>query len=156
MRSLYTACILCLVSLTFGCAVHPGEAKSDAARLLALHEQAMEAHRKSDVEMLLQADGADFVLVSRGEVSRPSLDQRRQFLGPYLKSVKFSEYVDVVPPVVKVSADGTLGWVIVQVRAHGTSANGDGRTLQFQSAWIELYEKQGGDWRRTGNVSNFK
>jgi hypothetical protein len=156
MRSMLIAATLCVGPILGGCAARGVVTSNDTAQLLALHEQAMEAHRKGDVEILLQADSADFVLANRGAISRPSLGQRRNSLGPYLKSVKFSEYVDMVPPVVKVSADGTLGWVIVQIRANGTSANGDGRTLQFQSAWIELYEKQGGEWRRTGNVSNFK
>src|SRR5262245_35914200 len=102
------------------CGSAPVDTAGDRARLLALHEEAMEAHRKSDVELLLRGDDADFVLASRGEISRPSLDQRRQFLGNYLRGVRFAEYVDVVPPVVRVSADGTAGWVIVQVRARGT------------------------------------
>ena len=138
------------------CTAVPVDVAGDRARLLALHEQAMEAHRKSDVELLLQADAEEFVLANRGEISRPTLDQRRQFLGPYLRGVRFAEYVDVVPPVVHVSADGTAGWVIAQVRARGTGADGAGRTIQFESAWIELYEKRGGSWRRVGNVSNFK
>jgi hypothetical protein len=144
-------------ALLMACASAPVvDVSSERSRLLALHEQAMEAHRRSDVEMLLDAEGDDFVLGSRGEVSRPTLEQRRSFLGPYLQRLRFSEYVDVLPPVVHVSADGTTGWVIAQVRARGTEVGGTGRTLQFESAWIELYEKRGGAWRRVGNVSNFK
>lgn len=93
-------------------------------------------------------------------------EPRRDFatqLGPappvsrvYLRDVRFAEYIDVVAPVVHVSADGTAGWVIAQVRARGTEVGGTGRSVQFESAWIELYEKRGGGWRRVGNVSNFK
>ena len=138
------------------CAAAPVDTTSDRAHLLALHEQAMEAHRKGDVELLLQADDADFVLASRGVISRPSLEQRHQFLGRYLRGVRFAEYIDVVAPVVQVSADGTTGWVIAQVKASGTQVADAGRSVQFESAWIELYEKRGGAWRRVGNVSNFK
>jgi hypothetical protein len=152
----FAAMLGCVAAGLMSCtAVRVGTA-DDRARLLALHEQAMEAHRKSDVELLLQADAEDFVLASRGEISRPTLEQRRQFLGPYLRGVRFAEYVDVVPPVVHVSADGTAGWVVAQVRARGSGVGGAGRSLQFESAWIELYEKRGGAWRRVGNVSNFK
>jgi hypothetical protein len=146
----------CLTVALMSCTAVRVDTADDRARLLALHEQAMEAHRKSDVELLLQADADDFVLASRGEISRPSLEQRRQFLGPYLRGVRFAEYIDVVAPVVHVSADGTAGWVIAQVRARGSEVGGTGRSLQFESAWIELYEKRGGAWRRVGNVSNFK
>ena len=138
------------------CAVVTVDTANERARLLELHERAMEAHRKSDVELLLKDDDEDFVLASRGEISRPTLEQRRQFLGRYLSGVRFAEYADVVAPVAHVSADGTTGWVIAQVRARGTEVSGTGRSLQFESAWIELYEKRGGRWRRVGNVSNFK
>ena len=146
----------CVAVGLMSCAVVTVDTAGDRARLLALHEEAMEAHRKSDVELLLRGDAEDFVLGSRGQVSRPSLEQRRQFLGPYLQGVRFTEYIDVVAPVVHVSADGTAGWVIAQVRASGAEIGGAKRSVQFESAWIELYEKRSGGWRRVGNVSNFK
>jgi hypothetical protein len=79
-------------------------------------------------------------------------------LGPYLKATNFRQYRDEVPPVVNVSQDETLGWVIAQVYAQGEQATSDGQVspIQFISAWIELYEKRDGRWLRTGNVSNFK
>jgi len=116
----------------------------------------MEAHRRSDVELLLRAEADDFVLANRGEISHPSLAQRRQVLGSYLQRVRFSEYIDTASPIVHVSADGKTGWLIAQVRAQGTEIADAGRSLRFESAWIELYEKRDGRWRRVGNVSNFK
>lgn len=156
MRSFVISILACAAIVLMSCAAGPVDTAGDRARLLALHEQAMEAHRKGDVELLLQAGAEDFVLASRGEISRPSLEQRRQFLGSYLQRVRFAEYVDVVAPVVHVSADGTAGWVIAQVKASGVEVAGAGRSIQFESAWIELYEKRSGAWRRVGNVSNFK
>ena len=146
----------CAVLALTSCVTAPGDVADDRAALLALHEEAMEAHRKSDVDLLLRADADDFVLVNRGEISHPSLAQRRQVLGPYLQGVRFSEYIDTAAPVVHVSADSRTGWLIAQVRAQGTQVAGAGRSLQFESAWIELYEKREGRWRRVGNVSNFK
>jgi len=156
LKPMAISVLACVAAALISCAAAPVDTAGDRARLLALHEQAMDAHRKGDVELLLQAEAEDFVLASRGEISRPSLEQRRQFLGPYLRGVRFAEYIDVVAPVVHVSADGTAGWVIAQVRARGTEVGGAGRSLQFESAWIELYEKRGGGWRRVGNISNFK
>jgi hypothetical protein len=148
--------LLCATTTLIACTAVTVDTSDDRARLLALHEQAMEAHRKNDVELLLQADSEDSVVASRGEISRPSLEERRQLLGGYLRSVRFAEYIDMVPPVVHVSADGTAGWVVAQVRARGTMVADASGSIQFQSAWIELYEKRGGVWRRVGNVSNFK
>jgi hypothetical protein len=128
------------------------------AELLALHEETMRAHRESDVELLMRAESPEFVSASRGQITQPTLDARRALFQRYLGATRFTEYVDLVPPVVRVSKDGSLGWVIVQVRGAGVQTKQDGSTqpLEFESAWIELYERRGGGWARVGNVSNFK
>jgi hypothetical protein len=135
-----------------------GRAPSDTEQLLALHEEVLRAHRESNVDLLLAAEEDDYVVANRGEITRPDRKARREGLGPYLRETRFSKYVDKVPPIVKVSSDGSLGWVIVQVEARGeqTTSTGTVKPLEFVSAWIELYEKRNGRWVRVGNVSNFK
>ena len=130
----------------------------DEGTLLALHEEVLQAHRASDIDLLLRAEEDPYVISSAGEISRPDLESRRNGLGPYLKSTRFSVYRDQVPPVVKVSEDGTLGWVVAQIEAKGEQTQPDGTVepLEFVSSWIELYEKRNGRWLRVGNVSNFK
>ena len=132
--------------------------ENDVEQLLALHQKVLEAHLKSDVDILLADEGDSYVIANRGSVTHPAKEARRQRLGPYLQATRFEEYRDEIPPVVTVSQDGTLGWVVVQVYARGqqTTAEGTAVPLEFVSAWIELYEKQNDRWRRTGNVSNFK
>ncbi len=145
-----------ILAMLLGASVSWASADTDALR--ALHEKILEAHRRSNIEMLLEDESADYVVAGRGEVTRPTLEQRRAFLGPYLKRTAFEEYRDGIEPVVTVSIDGTLGWVVVQVQARGVQAGPDGKkeAIAFTSAWIELYEKRKGRWYRTGNVSNFK
>jgi hypothetical protein len=131
---------------------------TDGDQLRALHEKVMQAHRQSAVELLLEDEAADYIVANRGEVSRPTLDERRRRLGAYLGRTSFQQYRDLVEPVVTVSNDGTLAWVIVQVQARGTQTVEDGREepIEFVSAWIELYQKKDGRWWRVGNASNFK
>jgi hypothetical protein len=135
-----------------------GGVDTDSHQLRALHEKVMEAHRQSKVDLLLEDEAADYVVAGRGEVTRPTLDARRDRLGSYLQSTTFQEYRDLAEPVVRVSRDGTMGWVVVQVQARGVQTTQEGETepLEFVSAWIELYEKREGRWLRVGNVSNFK
>ena len=148
------------ISMLLASCNSPNAPSADEARaeLLALHEEAMQAHRESNADLLLRSDAPDVVVASRGELSRPTLDARRSLFQQYLGSTRFTEYVDVVPPVVQVSRDGSLGWVIVQVRASGvqTTQDGGSRPVAFESAWIELYERRESTWYRIGNVSNFK
>ena len=133
-------------------------ARDDEAALLALHRDGIEAHLQNDVDRLLAPESDDYVLVNRGEVSHPAKASRASSLGPYLRSIRFERYVDAIEPIVKVSPDGRLGWVIAQVEVKGAerTKEGAGEPLEFVSAWIELYEKRDDRWYRTGNVSNFK
>lgn len=157
MLARVVACALLSVAALSGLAAAAG---TDTQLLRELHEKVMRAHRQGAVELLLEdeAEAPDYVVASRGEITRPSLAERRARLGPYLERTRFAEYRDAAEPIVSVSTDGTLGWVVVQVRARGVQTTPDGRQepLEFASAWIELYAKHQGKWRRVGNVSNFK
>jgi len=152
--SIFAAAVL-LVSCSSTTLAPPPEAR---AELLALHEDVMRAHRESNAELLLRSEAPDSISANRGEMTRPTLDERRARFQQYLRTTRFTEYIDVVPPVVRVSDDGNLGWVIVQVRAAGvqTTQDGSSKPLAFESAWIELYERRESSWYRIGNVSNFK
>ncbi|HEX6789916.1 MAG TPA: hypothetical protein VF247_01280 [Candidatus Krumholzibacteria bacterium] len=131
----------------------------DRESLLRLHANVIRAHLESDVERLL-ADEADtyYVVSGRGEITWPTLAERRARLGAYLGRTRFDTYRDEVEPVVTISDDGTLGWVVVQIEARGTQKSdaGPDEPVQFVSSWIELYQKRDGRWQRVGNVSNFK
>jgi hypothetical protein len=146
------------VSLTVLALAILAAAPTDADQLKALHAKVMRAHLESNIDILMEDEAPEYVVANRGRISTPTLDQRKNGLGPYLRSTAFSEYRDMVEPIVKVSADGTLGWVVVQVHARGVQTTDAARKepVEFQSAWIELYEKRKGRWWRVGNVSNFK
>lgn len=139
-------------------ATTPPAASADLQQLLALHDAALRAHLAGDVETLVAAEDHEFVQATRGAVARPDRAARKAQLGGYLKKTRFSVYRDQIPPIAKVSADGTLGWVIAQVEARGQQTGPDGtpEPLEFVSAWVELYEKRNGRWVAVGNVSNFK
>jgi hypothetical protein len=143
---------------------HPPEGAKAAAQptareiLLEAHREVLKAHRTSDLQALLDGESDDYILASRGEVSHPRKAERGAQLGPYLKRTRFTEYKDLIEPIVNISQDESLAWVVVQVGASGMQKGDDGteKPIRFVSAWIELYEKRGGRWLRVGNVSNFK
>ncbi len=132
---------------------------NDEQKLRRLHRITMEAHLDGDHNAMTKTIVEPYTTVNRGEISK--ID-REAFAGRFdwiFSTRRYLEYDDLVQPIVKVSADGSLGWVIVQVGAEGVlHATGDSpeRPFTFISGWIELYEKQAGEWRMTGNVSNFK
>jgi Domain of unknown function (DUF4440) len=159
MNVLRLTLCLALLLMSLSCATaRPVDRDADIQALLKLHEEGLRAHLEGDIDLLFEAEADDFVMANRGEVTTPSKEERKEFLGPYLQGTRFSTYRDVVAPIVKVSADGSLGWVIVQVEARGEYTGEDGtvQPVEFVSAWISLDEKRNGRWLSVGNVSNFK
>ena len=131
--------------------------EGDHSRILAEHKRIIDAHIVRDVEGMLEGAADDYVLVNRGEVSYPTVDERRQRVANYFKITVFSEYKDLIPPIIHISDDGTAAWLIAQVEVSGKQESpGGDQPLHFVSAWIELYEKRDGEWVQTGNVSNFR
>jgi hypothetical protein len=131
--------------------------EDDHSKILAKHKRIIDAHMLRDVEGMLEGAAEDYVLVNRGEVTYPTIDERRARFSRYFKATVFSEYKDLIAPIVHVSDDGTAAWLIAQVEVSGKQESPEGdRPLHFVSAWIELYEKRDGEWVQTGNVSNFR
>ncbi len=129
----------------------------DHSIILAEHKRIIDAHLMRDVEGMLEGAAEDYVLVNRGEISYPTIDERRQRFSNYFSVTDFAEYKDLIPPIIHVSDDGTTAWLIAQVEVIGKQESPEGdQSLHFVSAWIELYEKRDGIWVQTGNVSNFK
>jgi len=124
--------------------------------LLRLHEEVLEGHRARDARWLA-SEGDDYVVGNRGLVTTPSLAERTERFRGYLGRTRFETYRDRRAPLVRVSGDGTLGWVVAEVEAEGTQTSDAGtEPVSFVCAWVELYAKSGDSWKRVGNVSTFR
>ena len=128
------------------------------AEILDLHAAFINAHLDADVEALLENQADQLTFVAHGDVEVRTVEATRALLAGYLQDTVFTEYRDVQQPIVGVSADGSLGWSIVQVKVAGTRHQGDGsrRELDFTCAWLTLYQRQGNRWMRTAEVSTFR
>ncbi len=138
-----------------GCATSVDRA-GEIAALEAMHASVLEAHRRGDIDAWMAHEADTVVSANRGVISFPTAEERRSRRERYLSATTFDVYRDLRPPIVMVSEDGTLGWVIAEVEIKGTTASeGGGRTpVEGVWAWIELYEKRDGVWKAVGNVSN--
>jgi predicted enzyme related to lactoylglutathione lyase len=128
-----------------------GADPDDRQVLLQMHRDVFRFHLENDLDSWMADESEDYIDANRGEISRPSIAERRAQLQPYLAATSFTDYRDLVEPEVRVSNDGSMGWVVCQVEVNGK--RGD---EEFSSvwAWIELYARQDGEWKRVGNVSN--
>jgi hypothetical protein len=130
----------------------------ERSKILKLHRELIDSHLSGDVGKLLAAEPETVMTVFQGEVSFQSKDERLEIFGRYLETTRFDEYTDLIEPIVHVSEDGTAAWLVAKVKISGAHSDSTGIEKPFDSiwAWIELYEKREGHWRRVGDVSNLK
>ncbi len=132
--------------------------EKEKAELLKMHQISRKAHFETNAEMLLQDQGKDFISVSDGKIKKPKLEESKTFFKAYFKDVKYFAWDNLEPPIIQVSKDATMAWVIVRVKVHRIQKQPTGadREISFIYAGIETYEKQKGKWVKTANVSTFE
>lgn len=122
--------------------------------LRALHEASVQAHLDGDADFFARDLADDYLVVSGAEISRPSAEEVRAMFGGYLSSIDFDRYETTDGPIVGVSDDGSVGWIITQVEVDGRSVTGgDTLSLMYASAWLTLYRRVEGRWIMQANVS---
>ena len=129
---------------------------ADVAALLAIHQTILAAHLEGKVEPWMATEADRIVSANNGVISYPEKAARAAGRAGYLARTRFTVYRDLREPIVTVSADGTLGWLIAEVEVKGMQHDDAGVEAPIEAtwAWIELYEKQAGAWKGVGNVSN--
>ena len=149
---------LILLSLTLiGCESQP-DFEALRSEILELHKSSIEAHLNKNTDFFVQNLSDGFMTVSNGEIDYPTREEIRSRFSDYLNSTTFSEYTDLQEPIIGFSTDGSMAWSIVQVKVAGKQTMDDGseRDLDFTCAWITLYEREGTEWIKLAEVSNFK
>lgn len=76
-----------------------------------------------------------------------------------LQKRRHSLYIDLQQPIIKISKDGTLGYLAARVKVQGYNVDKSGilgKKFEFISAWIATFEKIDGLWKLTSNASNFE
>ncbi len=147
--------LLSLLSIPSGLFAQ-NDRSSDERQLLHIHAEVIRAHVEQQVDLWMSVESENYVSVNGGEVTFPGFSERREQRSAYLQGASFSSYRDLRDPIVRISEDGSLGWLIAEVEVAGSVPDQEGGRNSFHDiwAWIELYEKTDQDWRLIGNVSN--
>jgi hypothetical protein len=147
--------ILLSVTLVFA---EPNDLEKEKAELLRLHKTEREAHFKTDVELLLSHQAEDFVSVNNGKIRTEKKQQSREFFQKYFENAKYFEWDDMEPPIIRISKDASMAWVIVRVKVRRTQKDAAGTEdeTKFIYAGIMTYEKQNNKWMAISNVSTFE
>lgn len=129
--------------------------EKEKAELLRIHKSDREAHLKTDVDRLLENSPEEMVSVGRGKINRSSKDDARKMFTGYFRDAKYYEWDDVEEPIIRISNDASLAWMITRTRVRRVQKKADGAEQEekFVYAGIMTYEKRDGRWVRVANVS---
>jgi hypothetical protein len=96
--------------------------------------------------------------VGNGRIDTATRVEVEAMFTRYFAGAVYHEYADLEPPVARISADGTLGWVISRTRVRRTQTQPDGSVVEraFVYAGFMGYAREAGVWRRVANVSTFE
>lgn len=125
---------------------------ADRAALLRLHEEQRVAHVAKDAELLVSSFSDSFLSIEDGDVGRPARAEAERRFASYLESVELLEWEDIEPPVIRISADGTMAYVVVRKRVRLVPIGG-GEEEHTVYAWLETWEKGDGEWKLTAVAS---
>jgi hypothetical protein len=122
--------------------------EADRAALLRMHALAQTAHLDKRPDLLVASFADSFLSISRGAVTLRTPAESRARFQAYFERSTFLEWADLAPPLIRISPDGQMAYVIVQkrVRLSALDSAGVPRPEHTVFAWVELYEKRGGRW----------
>jgi hypothetical protein len=132
-----------------------GNGSDQVAAIEEMHARILAAHRDRDPAAWTALEADTVLIGNRGTVKAIGRAERQAQQEAYLHATRFSVYGDIAPPIVRVSEDGSMAWLManVEVVAHRDTACAVDSTHTVW-AWIELYERRGDRWLLVGNVSN--
>jgi hypothetical protein len=122
--------------------------EADRAALLRLHDLAQTAHLEKRPDLLVATFADSFLNISRGAVTLRTPAESRARFQAYFDRSTFQEWADLAAPLIRISPDGQMAYVIVQkrVRLSAPDSAGVPRDVHTIFAWVELYQKQTGRW----------
>ena len=132
--------------------------EQEKARLLQLHENALRAHFENDAKTFLAQYASEWYDVRNAGVRLRTKAEAFPAIERYFKRTHFSDVSEIGAPIIHLSADASMAWVIgtIQVRATQDGSDGQEQDFSFQCAFVSIYEKHEGEWAQVVDASSFQ
>jgi Domain of unknown function (DUF4440) len=154
MLRLYPSALALLATGILGCARRHSDLAADRAVLLQLHAVQRQAHLEHNAGLLTASFADTFYSLGRGRVTTPTRAESTERFQAYFDQSEFTAWDDTAPPVIRISPDGQMAYVIVQKRVTLTAKDTvAGPRQDVQYAWLSTYEKRDGRWQLTALAS---
>ena len=130
------------------------EVDRDRAAILRLYETTRQGHLEGDAAKLLAQYAQRWDDLRDGTVVIRSIDEEFRRITELLVGTRFLAWDDVSPPRIELSRDGTMAWLLGEIRARAIQTQEDGseREIAYRCAWLQVYEQRGGQWSAIVNA----
>jgi ketosteroid isomerase-like protein len=145
--------IALLIALTTACA--SPDHSADRQAILRQYATIKAAHFHKDAAAFLSPYDTTWLVVANGAVSTRSHPTAQSQLQAYLDSTTFTEITDLDPPTIEIASDGSIASLLghVRIRAQHLQPNGTTTPVEFESAFLDIWHKKGGQWRITTHAN---
>lgn len=139
----------------FRCAMTAPVQSAAVNELLRMHYQDRAAHFNRDAKAIFANFADEYFSIGNGRVAAPDTAAGMKRLESYFDASTFIEWDDITPPVIRVSGDETMAYIIVhkKVRLMAKDENGKEREEIEVFAWLSTLRKAGGKWKLTSVTS---
>ena len=123
-----------------------------------LHRNMIQAHWDKNIPWFTQDIAKNYMSIKNGDISYPTVEEIQDQFSNYLPNTTFSQYEDLMEPIIEVANDGSIAWSLVRVKIAGKRKMEDKTIadLDFTCAWITMYNHIGDKWIRKGEISTFR
>ena len=132
--------------------------EQEKARLLSLYESSLRAHLENDAGTFLAEYASQWYDVRNAGVRLRTKEEALPAMEQYFKQTHFSDISEMATPIIHISTDASMAWVIGEIRVHASQDVSDEKEqdFSFRCAWVSIYEKHEGEWAQVVNASSFQ
>jgi hypothetical protein len=134
------------------------ELESEKQALLDMHMADRQAHFDTDATALFENSLDTFIWVGNAQIIRISKADATQRFEENFSGATYSSWDSLDEPIIRISDDGTLAWMITKLEVRRTKKDASGEEVPegFTYAGIMTYKKVGGKWLKEANVSTLE
>ncbi len=140
---------LLLVVLAISTLALAADPAADKAALLKLHTADRDGHLKGDADLIVSPLAPTVTEVSGGHVSTMKRDDAKAKFAEYLKTVKYTAWDDASEPVIVISPDGKMAWMVVEIKVEVAPISNPVDKRNFMNSAIQTFEKGADGWHMT-------
>lgn len=125
----------------------------DSLQVYRLHRQLLAAHCLGDASLISERSADPSTSTDGGTLSSISRTDMHSRFTQLFDQISYTEYSDLLDPLIEIADSGDLGWVQASVRTRGF-VQASGADFDHQWAWTMLVRKVDGQWLNAGTSSS--